>query len=122
MKEQRTYTRFNIEGEVVLMPQDGTPCVINATLSDISFVGIAMCAQQKINPGTKVKFELTTKFYHGPVIGEGNIGYAKRIKKANLDLFRIGMDFSDINKHAITQILSLIQRDLNAQIIKKQSF
>ncbi|MCM8789612.1 MAG: PilZ domain-containing protein [Candidatus Omnitrophica bacterium] len=112
LKEQRSYSRFSYEGNVVLKPEDATLRTIKADLCDICYIGIGIFSPEIIEPGIHVKFELTIKLSNEPLIGEGRIVYAKEIQRDNSRAFRIGIEFINIDNRKIISLLSLIQEDI----------
>jgi len=134
MRESRRYVRFSIEGNAKLhpevryriegsanlQPEDGTSRVIKADLVDICYLGIGVHSNEEIAAGTDVKFELVAKIWDDPVIGRGKVKYAVKIKKYNIDIFRLGIEFIDINKQIVICIITKIQRIISAQIRKKE--
>jgi c-di-GMP-binding flagellar brake protein YcgR len=112
MKEQRSYSRFSVEGNVVLNPEDATLRTIKADLYDICYLGIGVCAPERIEAGIHVKFELTTKLSDQPLTGEGQIAHAYEIKKDNSPAFRMGIKFINTDNKKLQHLLYLIQHDM----------
>jgi len=104
----------------VLKPQDATLRTIKADLYDISFLGAGVCAPEKIELGVHVKFTLMIKIYNEPLIGEGRITYAFEIKKDDARVFRMGINFINIDNKKIQQFLALIQHDIIAKSKNKR--
>ncbi len=112
MREQRAYTRFNEEGCVVLKPVEDPVRAVKADLIDICSIGFGVCAPDKIEVGTQVKFELTIKSYDEPLIGEGKIAHTYAVKKNDTQAFRMGIAFTNIDSKRVTHFISIIQHDI----------
>ena len=122
MQELRRYIRYNTEGGAIIKPEDGTSRNIQANLVDISFLGIGVEAGEKISSGTDVEFELTTKLWDKTIIGKGKIKHVQEIKRYDTDIFRIGIEFIDVEQETIRCIISRIQEDICAQARRKKTF
>jgi c-di-GMP-binding flagellar brake protein YcgR len=122
MQEQRRYIRYNAEGSAIIKPQDGISRNIQANLVDISFLGIGVEAAEKISSGTDVGFEVTTKLWDKTIIGKGKIKHVQEIKRYDTDIFRIGIEFIDVDKETIRCIINRIQEDICAQARRKKTF
>jgi hypothetical protein len=120
MKERRQYIRYDIEGNAILKTRVDAPGSIKADLVNIGFQGMSLSVQEKIAEGSDVTFELTTKLYDKPVIGEGKVVYVKEDTVSNGNIFRLGIEFIHIDKKAIQYILVRIQEDICAEARKKR--
>ncbi len=118
MKEQRLYGRFDIAGNIILHPKEDISRSIKADILNIGYLGIGINAKEKIEAGTYVKFELITKLYVEPIIGEGTIIYTKETQKDNTVIFKMGIKFVDIDNGKIKHLLSLIQHDIISKLKK----
>ena len=105
---------------MTLKPEDGTSRSIRTDLIDISFIGIGVYAEEKIEVGTDVSIELISRFWGEPIIGKGKIRYTREVKKHERNVFRIGVEFTDINKEAVRSIMNRIQADICAEAKKGQ--
>jgi len=117
MQDRRKYIRFNIEGSVILKSEDGK-CTIRADLVDINLTGIAVYAEEKLNADTNVSLELTSKLWEESTVGKGRVKYVQERKRNNNVIFRIGIEFIDIEKKAIQYIINRIQEDICAKARK----
>jgi len=118
MQERRKYLRFNTAGSVVLKTGDATPTIIKAELFNISFEGFSAYAPEKIEIGSDVKFELSLKSWDEPIIGEGKIRYIHETKRPD-GSFRVGIEFSNIDKKAIQHIINNIQAEICSEARRK---
>ncbi len=116
MPELRKYTRLNAEGTVILRPKNDTSRSIKADLVDISFYGMGVYTQEKLEADTDVKLELIAKLYNEPIIMEGRIKYAKEIKRQDKNVFRIGIEFISTEKKDIQYLMAHIQANKYAKL------
>lgn len=121
MKEQRSYGRFDIEGNIILYPKEDISRSIKADILNIGYLGMGISAKEKIEAGTYVKLEIVTKLYVEPIIGKGVIIYANEIKKYNTCIFRMGIKFVDIDNKKIKHLLSFIQSDMISKLKKSKN-
>ena len=126
MQERRKYLRFNIVGSVVLKIGDTTPTIIKAELFNISFDGFSVYTPEKIEIGSDVKFELSTKLWNEIITGEGKIRNMHETKRPD-GSFRVGIEFGEIDKKAIQHIINNIQAEICSEarrrdLSKRRSF
>ena len=122
MEERRRYKRFDTVGTVVLKPEDGTSRAVRADLINIGFTGITtVYVQEKIEVGIYVKLELISQLWNKPVICKGKIIHTEELRKYDSNVFRMGIEFIDIDKKAIQNILNLIQANILAEVRKRHS-
>ena len=120
MLEQRRYKRYNTEGTVILKPEDSSSRTIRTDLIDLSFLGIGVHAYEKIEAGIDVEFELKDKLRVEPIIGKGKIKYIQEIKKFDSKVFKIGIEFINVDKTAIQYILRRLQANLSIEARSKK--
>jgi len=118
MQERRKYLRFNTAGSVVLKTGGATPAIIKAELFNISFDGFSIYTPEKIEIGSDVSFELSIKLWNEIIIGEGKIKYMHETKRPD-GSFRVGIEFSDIDKKAIQNIINHIQAEICSEVRRK---
>ena len=118
MQERRKYLRFNTEGSVVLKIGDAAPTIIKTELFNISFDGFSVYTPEKIEIGNDVKFELSIKLWNEVIIGDGKIRYIHETKRPD-GSFRVGIEFSDIDKKAIQNIINHIQAEICSEVRRK---
>ncbi|MCM8781176.1 MAG: hypothetical protein NC908_04560 [Candidatus Omnitrophica bacterium] len=82
---------------------------------DICFIGIGVSAPEKIEEGTVVQSELKTKLCPEVIIGEGKVAHLTPLQKYGTVSYRIGIEFIEINKLKIREILNQIQSELCAE-------
>ena len=121
MLEKRAHIRYSVEGTISLKPEGGAPLIIKADLADICSGGLGVYSKEKIESGVDVTFELTTKLWHEPIIGRGKVGYSKEIKRHDGDIFKLGIQFIDIDKEALGYVITHIRGIICAETKKKHS-
>jgi c-di-GMP-binding flagellar brake protein YcgR len=120
MPELRKYTRLNAEGTVILRPKNDTSRSIKADLVDISFYGMGVYTQEKLEADTDVKLELIAKLYNEPIIMEGRIKYAKEIKRQDKNVVRIGIEFISTERKDIQYLMAHIQANKYAKLRRER--
>jgi len=119
MRDQRWYIRYKIEGTARLKAKAAGPSGIKTDLLDISYRGFAAWADKKIEAGTEVEFELTTKLWNEPIIGKGEVKYAQEAKKDQGTIFRLGIEFKEIDKKILQTIINYIVQNICAEAKKR---
>ena len=114
MLEQRKYIRFNTEGRVTIYPKDNPSFSIRSNLADISMLGLGVYSQDKLEPGTEIRFVIINKFSEKPIVGEGRVRYSKGFKKADKEMFRMGIEFTAVDNEAVERVLKQIQQQEQA--------
>ncbi len=92
---------------------------IKADLIDICSLGMGVVTPVSIEIGTNVAFELMTKLWNAPIIGEGKVIYIKEAQKEDKKFFRIGIDFVKVEKESIRCIINLLQKEICAKARNK---
>jgi len=116
MLEQREHVRYSIEGSANIKPEDGTAQAINTELIDICYKGIGVRANEKIETGACVGFKLIIKQFDKPIVGTGRVKYSKEY---GAGIFRMGIEFINIDKETIGFVISHIHRKSSAGARKK---
>ncbi len=122
MVERREFKRFAIDGDVVIKPQDGTCRVLKADLYGVCFLGAGVYATENIEPGTLVNIELTSKLSKGSIICDGKVVYSVKVKEAPSCIFRMGINFINVDSKKNQDIFNLIQHDIILQERNKKLF
>lgn len=120
MQERRKYVRFKAEGNAIITPEDGSARTFKADLYNISFEGFSIETQEKIGQGTNIKFALSLNLWEEPVPGAGRIKYIHEIKIPR-ELFRIGIEFIEVDRSVIQYVVSRIQAEICAEARKKDT-
>jgi c-di-GMP-binding flagellar brake protein YcgR len=119
MKDQRWYIRYKIEGTANLKTKATGPSGIKTDLLDISYRGFATWANKKIESGSEVEFELITKLWSEPVVGKGEVKYSQETKKDQATIFRLGIEFKEIDKRILQSIINYLVQNICAEAKKK---
>ncbi len=115
MREQRKYIRYESEGSISLKIGDDNSPVIKTELFDISFMGIGLYSPVKIEVNTLVQFELMTKLSDEPLTGKGIIRHVTELKKDNDAVFRMGIEFTEVDKENMVCLINKIQEKICAE-------
>lgn len=106
MDEQRKFIRYPVAGKVILKPKDGSSRSIKADLIDVSLVGVGVYAQEKIERGVETHFIVMNQFLNNPLVGTGKVRYAIELKRLDTNVFRVGLEFTKVEKEAIQHIIN----------------
>jgi hypothetical protein len=112
MAERRKYLRYNTQGSAILKLTEGPSRSINVELVDLSFLGFSVFAQEKIEAGIDVHFELTIPLWGEPIVGKGKVVYALEMERGGTKVFRMGIDFLDVDEKTIEYALGRIVTDI----------
>jgi hypothetical protein len=118
LQERRRYLRFKHQAHAIVTLKDGTAPSVNVDLVDIGIMGMGVLTQQTVAVGSTVTFELVTKLWGKPIIGEGTVIYVTPMQHYGTGFFRIGVDFLSVDKDAVQSIINQMQADLCAQVRK----
>jgi len=119
MRDQRWYIRYNIEGMANLKSKGADPSGINSDLIDISYRGFGAWANKKIGVGQEISFELMTKLWDEPVVGKGEVKYVQEVKREQGSVFRLGVEFKEIDKKTLQSIINYLVQNICAEAKKK---
>jgi len=124
MSEKRGYTRYSINGEITLTAENGDPIVFQVSVTDISFLGVSISLSENVDNliDQVILFELTTELYSHPLSGKGKIKYTKEEKKGTDLIYRIGLEFVDVDKDSLLDFLQVVQERLSVRKSKNQPF
>ena len=119
MKDQRWYIRYKIEATANLKTKTSGSSAIKTELFDISYRGFGTWAEKKIEAGTDVEFEIITKLWDEPIIGRGEVKYAQEAKKDQNTVFRLGIEFKEIDKKVLQSVINYLVENICAEAKKK---
>ncbi|RKY31323.1 MAG: hypothetical protein DRP74_05130 [Candidatus Omnitrophota bacterium] len=121
MKERRDFLRLDLREMLNLSPKDSPSLRLKCKTIDISYRGIGLYSDKRLEPKNKVDFELKTKLWDKPVTGSAKIAHVNLEKRPNCsNLFRMGIEFTQINKSTVIFILNRIQNNICRQIKQRQ--
>ena len=109
MANRRSYIRYNQRGSVKIKTERDTPDIVKGDLIDICFMGFCVYLKEKIDINTPIQFELMAKLNHRPLIGRGKIKSIKEAPRYGVQGFRVGVEFTDVNKKEIEILINQIQ-------------
>ncbi len=113
MREQRRYIRYELEGDVSLKIAELYTSTIKAELVDISFLGMGIYSSHKIAVDTTVQCELITGILGSkPLTGKGTVKHVSEVKKLNNTVFRIGIEFTEIDRENLVCLINKIQEKI----------
>ena len=118
MEEHRLFIRYKIPGEVLIQPKDGINKTIKANLIDLCFKGAGVYSNELIPTDTHVRILITSKAFEGHIRGEGKIRYVRILKKDQDELYRMGIEFVDVDSDLIRDILTQLQEELSKKVEK----
>jgi len=119
MANRRSYVRYDQSGSVNIKTESDTPNIFKGDLVDISFMGFCVYLKEKIDINTPIQFELMADLSHRPLIGRGKIKSIREAPRYGIQGFRIGVEFTDINKDEIEMLLNQIQSKIARGKINK---
>lgn len=105
MKEQRAFYRLSAAGEVIFQEKD----IPNSSIIDISYNGIAIYSKKKIEIGKLLVFELKINLVCEPIQCSGVIKYISEKNIHGSLIYKIGIEFVDIEKNNVVFIIKRIQ-------------
>jgi hypothetical protein len=73
---------------------------------------VGVLAQEKIEAGVEVSFTLKLSSWPSALSGKGTIKSALETQKDNMKGFRLGIDFTEIDKSALGSLLGCIAANL----------
>jgi c-di-GMP-binding flagellar brake protein YcgR len=106
MLEHRLFTRFVVPGEVLIQLQGATIETVRAELVDISFKGAGAYSAKMIAVDTRVRFFISSKSFEKHIRGEGRIRYAHAHRRKDVDVYRLGIEFVDVDSELVRDILT----------------
>jgi hypothetical protein len=117
MPEHRQYIRYNSEGSVIIKPAQGPARSIHADLLDLSFIGISVFSRESLEEGSRVDFKLECSAWGAWLAGSGEVKYALKTKNGSVEGFKMGIDFSQVDKGIVEYAIHRIRA---AEIAKKR--
>lgn len=111
MAEKRSHVRYPIRADINLKTEAGVSYSFKAGVANVSFRGVTIFSPEKIGLENKiVHFELMADLLKDPLTGKGIIKYVSNEEKiAGVPMFRMGLEFVDINKGTILHFLNRLQ-------------
>jgi hypothetical protein len=110
---------MHIDGNVSIKSENGNPPDFKAFLENISFVGFGVYASQKVDFDSLVDFELTTQQLDRPLTGKGKVTHVVDPVSDRSPFYKIGIEFVDTNKDAVTYLIKRLQAKMAEQARSK---
>ena len=112
MSEQRGYVRFKEEGNVNIKTEGDAANIVKGDLINIGFGGFSACLREKIDMGTIIQFELTAEIREIPLTGRGKIKYVTEVKERDMQGYRVGVEFTEVDKENVVMLLNRISNKI----------
>lgn len=117
MAERRGYLRYDVEGYINLKTEDGASSSFKVEVIDISFLGASVYSNERIEILDKVVyFELNSGLLEQPLTGKGRIKYIREEPRGKTTVFRMGLEFIEVDKNNLLHFLNIIQEMLASKI------
>jgi hypothetical protein len=86
-------------------------------------LGVSIYSPEKIDILDKiVQFELTIELSGKPLVGKGKIKYIKEERKGEASIYRMGLEFIDVDKNTLLDFLQVVQERFSVKKSKSQPF
>jgi hypothetical protein len=113
MDERRHFDRLKLDGNVSIKSESGTLLDFKAFLDNISFLGFAMYAPQKIDTDSVVDFELNTQQLDHPLTGKGRVTYVVNPVPGHSPFYTMGVEFVETNKDLVTYLIKRLHSKMS---------
>jgi hypothetical protein len=111
MIEHRLFTRYRIEGEVLIQSAGAKPETIRTELVDMSFRGFGVYSPKAVDANASVKFYISGKHFEKHLRGEGKIMYSQAYRRNDSDIFRMGVEFIAVDSNQVRDVLDLLRKE-----------
>lgn len=120
MGEKRSHIRYAVNADINLKTDDGDSYVLKSGVTNISFHGATVFSPEKLDLENKpVHFELASGLSSESLKGKGRVKYIiKEERKDGSPLYKMGLEFIDIDKSAIMHFVNRLQ-EMQSSKIKK---
>lgn len=119
--ERRHYNRIPTSGHVLLKKHEEKGLSGKAVLENISFGGFLMNSQEKLIIDSLIDFELTAELSERQVSGSGRIKHVFDSDKPAIDIFKIGVEFIDVDEDSVIYFINRIHSDKSRDSKDKKS-
>lgn len=120
MPDKRSYRRFSYENNIYLKFDKGVP--IEGKLLDISFTGASVFLKENIDVDalvqTVVQFDSTSSVEQN-LVGKGRVVQIKKQRLYAQDGYRVGIEFTEIDKGVVLNILDRLEAKIIGEIRKR---
>lgn len=104
MRDQRSFQRFDIDAEA-----RGGCFAAPAFLDNLSYGGMGVRSSRPLPVGSEIACEMVTAFLEKPLAVKGIVRHAGFYRDPSGNGYRIGIEFTDINKDAVVYLIGRIQ-------------
>lgn len=115
MIEHRLFTRYRIEGEVLIQSTGAKPETIRAELVDMSFRGFGVYSPKAIDAKALVKFYISGKYFEKHLRGEGKIMYSQAYRRKDTNVFRMGIEFIAVDSNQVRDVLDVLRKERGSE-------
>ncbi len=122
MQDRRKYQRFNLEDAVFLKFESDLAKIIEGKLLDISFGGLSIFLKESIELGAIVQAIVqfnSPNVLEKQLVGRGTVVHASQYSLNGQDGFRIGLEFIEVDKEIVINIIDKLRSKILHQIRKK---
>jgi hypothetical protein len=115
MQEKRGYQRYVISGSVILKFEGNDSSILKVELVDIGFIGFSVYSRDEIALGQIVQFEIIPELMDNSLIGKGRIKDIAQVPQNDVLVFRVGIEFIDVEKDIILKLININQAKIVAE-------
>jgi c-di-GMP-binding flagellar brake protein YcgR len=114
MSERRSYERLGLSGDAKVV-KSASGEEVRAFLSDISFGGFSIYSTASFNDQDTVNFKFAIPSFGADLHGTGTVCHTESPDETKpVQLQRIGVKFSDVNKDLVQHLLNRLHLDMVA--------
>lgn len=115
MADKRGFVRHSIKAKVSFKFKGEALKTVEGQILDISSAGFGTFLKENIDVNTVVQFDLTADFLEQHLIGNGRIANVTQQKTVVGNSFRIGVEFTEVDKEIVSVFISENQRIINEE-------
>ncbi len=119
MHERRNYARYLISGRVNLKFDNNDASILKLDLAEIGFIGFSILSPNKLELGQIVQFEIMPELMENSLTGKGEIKDIAQVREKDVLVYRIGIEFIDVEKDHILKLININQAKIAAETDKQ---
>ena len=123
MNDKRKYQRFSFENNIILKFENDPAKTIEGRLLDISFGGLSIFSNETVDIGAigqaSVQFG-TSSSAEKQLVGRSRVIHVSQHRLYMQDGFRLGLEFVEVDKKFVLNIINELRSKVLAQIRKKK--
>jgi c-di-GMP-binding flagellar brake protein YcgR len=120
MIEHRLFTRYRVEGEVLIQFTGAKPETIRTELVDMSFRGFGVYSPKAVDANATVKFYISGKYFEKHLRGEGKVMYSQAYRRKEADVFRMGVEFISVDSNQVRDVLDILRKEHGGEIKEQE--